>query len=95
MIQKIWDPFFDLTHPFSDVHGRDLRQAFGKLNAMDVTERENDVLVEVEVPGLKKENLDLVVKDDTLTVTGKVEESLLNEDEKVWTKEVMHKVIHV
>jgi HSP20 family molecular chaperone IbpA len=97
MLPKLWDfrdPFFDLTHSFQGLHERDL-QEFGKLNAMDVIERKDDIQVELEVPGLKKENLDLVVKDDTITITGKVEEQDLKDDEKVWAKEVIHNHVHV
>lgn len=94
LIQSLFsDPFFDLSlrHHERDLDHfrREFREEFSRLKAMNVTERKDDVLVEIEVPGMKKEDLDLVVRDDTLTVTGKMESSDVNED-KVWAKEVMH-----
>jgi HSP20 family protein len=47
--------------------------------SIDIKERENDYLVSADMPGVKKENIDVQVENGVLTVTGEVERA---EDEK-------------
>ncbi|MFA7097409.1 MAG: Hsp20/alpha crystallin family protein [Gammaproteobacteria bacterium] len=37
---------------------------------VDIVERDNEVLVRAEIPGVKKEDLDVSVTDDTVTIRG-------------------------
>lgn len=45
----------------------------------DIRETENDYVVEAELPGVKKEDIDLNISDDRLTITAKCEESTSDE----------------
>lgn len=47
--------------------------------SIDIRERENDYLVSADMPGVKKENIDVQIENGVLTVTGEVEQV---EDEK-------------
>lgn len=49
---------------------------------IDVFEEENDVVVKAEIPGLERENIELSLEGDTLTIKGekKKEERLEDED---------------
>lgn len=47
--------------------------------SIDIRERENDYLVSADMPGVKKENIDVQIENGVLTVTGEVEQA---EDEK-------------
>jgi HSP20 family protein len=49
---------------------------------IDVFEEENDVVVKAEVPGLERENIELSLEGDTLTIKGekKKEEKLEDKD---------------
>ncbi len=38
--------------------------------ALDVSERENEVVVKAEIPGMSKEDIKVSVKDDMLTISG-------------------------
>jgi HSP20 family molecular chaperone IbpA len=80
--KKLWKPFFDLEE----------MSAVG-LKSINVTERKDDLLVEVQVPGFKKENLELFVNHDTITLSGKMCESMQDQDGKVG-KDVIYTHIH-
>ena len=51
---------------------------FGKLKFMtpriDIVDRDDDILVRADVPGVKKENLDITLTDNTITIKGKTSE---------------------
>jgi len=47
----------------------------------DIRETESEFLVEVELPGLKREDIDLNISDDRLTISAKYEDSA-QEDRK-------------
>jgi HSP20 family protein len=42
----------------------------GWLPALDVFEDDNNVTVQVELPGMKKEDIDISLQDDVLTISG-------------------------
>lgn len=44
-----------------------------RMPAIDMVDREDEVVVNVEVPGVRKEDLSISVTDSTLTVRGKTE----------------------
>lgn len=73
------DDFFSESFPF----GRNLEKDTFKL---DVQEKENEYLVEAELPGVKKEEINLELNDGRLTITIKREEKV--EEEK---KNYIHK----
>ena len=51
---------------------------FNKLKFMtprvDIVDRDDDILVRADVPGVKKENLDITLTDNTITIKGKTSE---------------------
>jgi len=67
------DDFFSEGFPF----GRNLEKDTFKL---DVQEKENEYLVEAELPGVKKEEINLELNQGRLTITVKKEEKV--EEEK-------------
>lgn len=46
----------------------------GQLPKVDVIERDNEILVRAEVPGVKKEDLDISMTDNTVTISGRISE---------------------
>ena len=72
---------------FDDRFDRLIERAFGRerqapwMPAMDVYETDDKVVVTVELPGLKAEDVEVSVEDSTLTVSGKREfSSEVNEE---------------
>jgi len=74
---------------FRNFFGRDLLDEFFETNLTDVfgatamradiREAENEYIVEAELPGVKKEDIDISLSDDRLTITAKCEESTSEE----------------
>ena len=79
----LFDPFQEIMPTWGD------DAFFGsgfKLNA-DVYQDKDNVIIEVDVPGVKEENLDITVKDDVLTVSGSREENQELKKEDYYQKE--------
>jgi HSP20 family protein len=84
LIEK-WAPFRDL-----DVLDRRMRRFFEELGpspaltpAADIYETEDEVVVELEVPGFDEKQLEVEVRDHTLAITGEREEELKQTDTKL------------
>ncbi|KAG8905634.1 hypothetical protein FRB99_008537 [Tulasnella sp. 403] len=63
----------DVTHPFETFFESPLRSGFGRAAAVDLTEEANQYVIEAELPGVKKENLEVTVGDNgrSITIEGK------------------------
>jgi len=59
-----------------------------KLPAVDVIERPEDILVRAEVPGVKKEDLDISVSDNMVTIRGTTKEEEEKRDEQYYRREL-------
>lgn len=94
-----YDPFNDLQREFDTVLGRFFgmpQTTTGRRSApyaVDVREDENHLFFDVELPGFKKEEIDLTLEDQMLTITAerkeeqkqeKKGEMLLNERRHTW-----------
>jgi HSP20 family protein len=55
--------------------------------AIDVIDRADEILVRCEMPGVEKENIDVSVHEDTLTVKGEVEKDNEYKDEDYYHSE--------
>jgi HSP20 family protein len=79
-----WDPFFDdysILHPFQvdmERNLRDLHNKFGQYFgdaefpacSTDIKENKDNFEVHVDIPGVKKEDIKVSVKDNVLTISG-------------------------
>ena len=73
-IDRLFDRFF--TTPFIEEPLFPTFETFpvaGWLPVFDMTENEKEYVVRLEVPGIHKENLDINLRDNVLTITGKRE----------------------
>ncbi len=66
---------------------------FSKLKFMtpriDIVDRDDDILVRVDVPGVKKDNLDVTLTDNTITIKGKTSEEKKQEKGDYFRSETM------
>jgi len=96
-----WEPFFrDLEKYFFD---EDLIPLFPTLKisdiAADIWEDEKNVYVDLALPGINIENVDIEVEDNILRVSGKAEEKKEEKKENYYRKEIrkgaFQKVLHL
>jgi HSP20 family protein len=83
------DPFEGVARDFESMLGRVLRNG-GDGNSrlapygVDVREDENHLYVEAELPGFKKEEVDITLENQTLTISGERRESPDKEQKGEW-----------
>lgn len=78
-----WDPFHDL------VHGWDEDSARGNfMPAVDIYQDKDNVIVEMDIPGIDHDKLDISVENDVLTVSGSREDKKEIKREDYYRKEV-------
>jgi len=60
-----------------------------KAPKVDIVDREDDILVRADVPGVKKENLDVALTDNTITIKGSTSEEKKEEKGDYYRSETM------
>jgi len=70
---EIFNTFFRPSQLIEEAQSTDITPS------IDIKERENEYLVTADMPGVKKENVDVQIENGVLTVTGEVNRA---EDEK-------------
>jgi HSP20 family molecular chaperone IbpA len=60
---------------------------------VDIYEKDNSVVIEAELPGYKKEDIELVLENGYLTITAKHEESDEEKDRRYYYKERRKSVV--
>jgi HSP20 family protein len=60
-----------------------------KVPKVDIVDRDNDILVRADVPGVKKENLDISLTDNTITIKGSTSEEKKEEKGDYFRSETM------
>lgn len=80
---------FDIESLFGDFFNESLFSAFGGSNQMkvDIKENEKEYVVEAELPGIKKEELVVDLKDDRLTISVERNEQVNEEKESYIRRE--------
>jgi len=78
-----WDPFRDLMRGWED----DLLSG-DFVPAVDVYQDKDNVIVEMDVPGIEAEKVDISVENDVLTVSGSREEKKEVKREDYYKKEI-------
>ncbi len=70
-VDRLWDSFierFGLGSPWPFPIGDQRFAAFGQRPRVDVAEKGDDIVVTAEIPGLKREDLDISMTNDVLTL---------------------------
>lgn len=85
----LWSPVFgprglqsEMSRVFSDFFGETSGTDISALTpAMDLVDTKDSVKVRVELPGIAREDVDISLKDDTLTIKGEKKQEKEQEDE--------------
>ena len=81
-MQKIirWSPFMEME---------DMEKMMSNFSpAMDVYEKDNNIVVDMPVPSFDEKKVDVYIEDNVLTVTGKTEKKSEVDDKNYYRKEV-------
>ncbi len=82
-----WKPFGDLDR-FFDERTFPAFARFGGDLAVDLYEDDGNIIAKMNLPGIKPEEIDIALEDDTLTVSGRREEEKKTEDKDYYSKEI-------
>jgi HSP20 family protein len=93
-----WEPFRALRHredPFDDLFREFFRRPIAAEAdiaepAVEVAETDGDVTVKMEVPGVEKDQLQLTVADDRLTVRGEVKKESEEKRKNYYRQEIRY-----
>lgn len=78
-----FDPFQEVSHGWDE----DFFETGLNLKA-DVYQSQNDVIIELDIPGVKPEEIDITVENDVLTICGNREDKKEVKREDYYKKEV-------
>ena len=81
----------DIVRPVTRaIYGHIPEEQKGWAPSIDVFERGNDFEVKVELPGMKQEDIDVSVSDDTLTIKGERKQESNIKDEDYYRSEIAY-----
>jgi HSP20 family protein len=80
-----WEPLREFIEKFFE---EDFDFTISPRLATDVYETDKDLVVEMQVPGFKKEDIKISFQDDYLKVEGKAEEEKEEKEKNYWRKEI-------
>jgi len=70
--------------------GRGLMGAQSPMPKIDLIERDNEMLLRAEVPGIRKEDLEISVDESSVTLRGSVSHELKEEEGEYFRREIAH-----
>lgn len=85
-----WEPLREIDRLFDDHSFLSLPQfpRFGFDLAVDVFEEKNNIVAKMSLPGIKPEEVDISLEDDTLTISGRREEEKEIDNKDYYSKEI-------
>lgn len=92
-IERLFEDFFNRRwlRPFSDWPG--LERLDTKLPRIDVVDRENELVVRAELPGMSKDDIDVSVSDDTITLKGSSRKEEEKDEDNYHRREIVSSFI--
>ena len=86
---EVFDRFFNAPLAFPAVNFEPIRKAMEGtwMPAIDLTETEKEFILRAEIPGVPRENLDVHLEGDILTLTGHREKKTTEKDENMLWEE--------
>ncbi len=88
-IDEVFDRFLNAPLPFPAFNYEPLKRAMEGtwMPALDLTETEKEFVIRAEVPGVPRENLDVHLENEVLTLTGHREKMVREVNEQVLWEE--------
>ena len=83
-----WEPFGDMDRFFDEVPSFPAASKFGFDLALDVFEKDGNVIAQMNLPGIDPQKIDVSIEDNLLRVAGSREESKEEKDKQYYSKEI-------
>lgn len=91
-MDRIWRDVFTPRRPAPDVYIKRGEGAEGAaIPPVDIIDREKEILVKAEMPGVKKEDVSVSLEDSTLSIRGEVKEKKEEEGQRYAYAERKHR----
>lgn len=88
LISKNDNPFLDLARKFFDNEFEYLPSSLIKNNGLsNISENENEYLIELTAPGLKKEDIKIELENDVLKISSSIENNKEEKNENYYRRE--------
>lgn len=100
---QVLTPFEEMDRMFDEFFGRGWLQPFrfdmptyrklaapfeGKTPTVDMIDRENEIVINAELPGIDKKDIDISVTSNTVTIKGKTEREEKEEKDNYYHREI-------
>lgn len=82
-----WEPFNEIDRIFEEFPSASFPR-LGRDLAVDIYEKDGNVVAKINVPGINPEKIELSVEDDTLRVSGSHEEEKEEKGKEYYRKEI-------
>ncbi len=73
-MDRIWEDLFPVTRRTETPWRRPVAEKGVAYPAIDIIDRADEVLVKAEMPGVAKDNIDISMQENTLTIKGEIKE---------------------
>lgn len=83
-MDRMFNRFFE---PFQERGTEVMPWAGGRVPSVDVYDREKELVVEAELPGINKEDVDISIEDHTLTIRGETKQEEEKKEEGFYRHE--------
>lgn len=86
-----WEPFEEIDRFFNEplaLNFPNLTKSIGFDLAVDVYEEKGNVITKMSLPGMKPEDVEVSIKENTLMVSGRREEEKETKDKEYYSKEI-------
>lgn len=83
-----WEPFGDIERFFGDFPSFPKLEKIGWDLAVDVFEKDNSIIAEMNLPGIDPDKIDISVEDNYLRISGSREDSKEEKKKHYYSKEI-------
>lgn len=80
-MDRIWEDLFPAARSVETPWKRPLGEKGVAYPAIDILDRNDEVVVRAEMPGVAKDNIDISMQDSTLTIKGTIKQEAADKEE--------------
>lgn len=86
-MDRIWEELFpSVRRPFVEARGRK-PEGGTAVPAIDIIDKNEEIIIVAEMPGVAKENVDISLQENTLTIKGEIKDTEEFKDENYYYSE--------